>query len=230
MKRKFGLTEAAWLSGAAAWAIAVIVVWVSVAHYEFATSEASVRDATTSWPSNTSLELAKDRPSLFLFMHPRCSCTNATIRELNRMLVGGEISASKRPDVTVVVSLPSHASDKWRETATLKAASHLPQSRIVWDNDGAETSRFQVATSGFVMLYNQHEQQLFAGGVTISRGHEGASTGIDRLTSLLNQRSTTRLESTPVFGCQLCIEPTRQEKLRSCQVKYLDGNFVEVAK
>ena len=54
-------------------------------------------------------------------------------------------------------------------------------------------------------LYREDGKLLFSGGVTVSRGHEGDSAGGDLLYAILSQKSPAADQSTPVFGCRLCV-------------------------
>lgn len=203
----------AWGIVAAIWAFAVAGAAWCTTSYEFSTDN-QVRMNSAKWPSTPTLVPAKDRPTLLVFVHPRCPCTRSTLHELMRLLGTRRISSAQQPNILVVATLPKDAGKDWRETDVMQLASQLPRSRVVWDVDGRESRCFQVRTSGFVILYDADGEQLFAGGVTVSRGHEGASTGGNRLRSLLSQEVSVPLESTPAFGCRLCLggDPSSNER------------------
>jgi hypothetical protein len=192
-------------------------VWTT--WYEFTAQSIDNAALERHWPVNTSFELAEDRPTLLLFMHPRCPCTRASVRELERTLTGAGLSEAQQPKCIVVASLPPNASAKWRETDTVRRASGLPGAEIAWDVGGIETSRFGVATSGAVMLFHPNGELLFAGGVTASRGHDGDNAGSRRLHALLSLRSQAFQESTPVFGCRLCVESGSFVCGETCQAR-----------
>lgn len=189
------------------WAVVAIGVWVGTTQYGFKTNGAEGRESTLPWASDSSLLLAGDRPTLLLFIHPRCPCTRATIRELQRTLRDPRIAGSHEPKVIVVASSPADEANEWSATETVRRASALPRAEFYQDIGGKEASRFGAVTSGDVRLFQQDGELLFAGGVTASRGHEGDSVGNVRLYQLLSQPAQSPQPSTPVFGCQLCIEP-----------------------
>jgi hypothetical protein len=79
-------------------------------------------------------------------------------------------------------------------------AAKLPNTRVLWDNDGEEAKRFGAATSGYMLLYDARGTLLFRGGVTVSRGHEGDNEGFDNLVVALRSGRRARTPSR-VFGC-----------------------------
>lgn len=222
MNTQPNLTRLAWRVAPFLWGLAVVCVWVWTAHYEFATYADDNAASLQHWPEDSRLGLAADRPTLLFFMHPRCPCTRASVRELERTLTGAGLSEAQLPKCIVVASLPQDASDEWRDTHTLRSASALPRTEIVWDAAGVESSRFDAATSGAVRLFRADGELLFAGGVTASRGHEGDNAGGDRLRALLSQQTSTRQAPTPVFGCRLCVEPGTTDGGNVCLVSRTD--------
>lgn len=191
---------------AAAWGVAALSVWAWTVRYEFATPAAGSLGQVQRWPEASHLQLADDRPTLLLFVHPRCPCTSASVHELERTLTGSGLSGAEQPQVTVVASIPRNAGDDWHASSTVSRAAGLPKTEVRWDDGGVETTRFGASISGTVMLFGQDGALLFAGGVTSSRGHEGDNVGCDRLLSLLSHRQNDKQPSTPVFGCTLCVD------------------------
>lgn len=195
-----------WSVGALVWGVAAIGFWTWTTRYEFATPPETELASPAVWPADTRLVLSGDRPTLLFFMHPRCPCTRASVRELERTLARASLPGSRQPDLIVVAALPQGAGSAWRDTDTLRSAAKLPRAETFWDMSGIEASRFGVTTSGTIKLYDPSGKLLFSGGITISRGHEGDSAGGDRLCSSLNGTSRVLAESTPVFGCRLYVE------------------------
>lgn len=186
------------------WSVAVVGVWAWTTSYGLQTYTVGETGPPHEWPSESSLGLAPDRPTLVYFLHPRCPCTRASTRQLERTLAGAGLPPANRPDVVVVASLPPDASREWRCSSTVRGAAGLPGARVHWDVGGVEADRFRVVVSGAAALYREDGRLLFSGGVTSSRGHEGDSAGSDRLAALLRRPSSSRVaESTPVFGCRL---------------------------
>jgi len=215
--------EAFWTATAVVWAIAAVGVWMWTTRYQFTAYLDDEASQVVCWPKGTGLELAQDRPTLLFFMHPRCPCTRASVRELERTLLSAGLPEGKRPKCIIVASLPPTASPEWRDTATIRRASNLPEGEIVWDINGVETKLFGATTSGAVHLFGSDQQLLFAGGVTSSRGHEGDNVGSELLYHLLTEGQfaedrLARWESTPVFGCRLCVASSASACGEVCQV------------
>ena len=69
----------------------------------------------------------------------------------------------------------------------------------------AEIKRFGAVTSGQTILYDADGNVEFSGGITLSRGHEGMSTGRSSIESILDG-DEPKTRETPVFGCLLTSE------------------------
>ena len=186
--------------------------------YEFSTDPPAEAFSRNHWPSETSLGLDSSRPTLLFFVHPKCPCTRASVRELEKVLTGSGLREDQKPRVLVLAARPRTVSSEWHETDILEKASGLPKSQLILDLDGRETSRFGAVSSGTVMLFEPGGRRLFAGGVTASRGHEGDNAGRNALRSLLAGEEKSELPSTPAFGCPLCLPGGDQQGCsRSCK-------------
>ena len=60
------------------------------------------------------------------------------------------------------------------------------------------------------MFFDGFGTRRFAGGITLSRGHEGPSAGCDRLAELLSGKLRKTIEL-PAFGCRLCLPEAERE-------------------
>ncbi|MCD0460096.1 hypothetical protein [Roseiconus lacunae] len=195
-----------WSLAISLWGCAVVGVWTWSTQHEFSVNAKSVNVVPSRWPAASEVVKSDDRATLILFLHPRCPCTRATIVELEKTLTGRALDASQLPKCFVVASLPTDADQRWLDSQTVRRAANLPNAEVVWDYDGHISSSFGAITSGTVMLYRIDGHLQFSGGVTISRGHEGSSLGADRLHALLHHDDHGSMESTPVFGCRLCLD------------------------
>ena len=101
---------------------------------------------------------------------------------------------------------PRDAPSDWNATDLWTSAARIPGVAVLRDEQGREASRFAVATSGGVVLYDARGRLLFQGGITAARGHEGDSFGQERIASLLTTGAADRADA-PVFGCALGEEP-----------------------
>jgi hypothetical protein len=196
-------------SAVLAWSAAVVAGYLWITNYGFATYQPTDHITQNQWPRDSSLTLAPERPTLVLFLHPKCPCTRATIRELEKILTGHRLTPQRLPKIIAVASLPVSASEDWHNTDTITSALQLPNSSVVWDINGIESSRFGAVTSGTVMVYLPSGKRVFAGGVTASRGHEGDNTGSDLVVATLTEHDQTAEASTPAFGCRLCTTEPR---------------------
>ena len=142
-------------------------------------------DAPVTWPVSARVPKGAGRPTLLLFAHPRCACTRATMRELERLLA----RAKDKPEVTIVLAPGG------------EAPGSVPGARVFRD-DGDEARRFGAHTSGQVLVYGRDGRLTFSGGITPSRGHEGDSRGADLALRALTPNTTPASDSSAdVFGC-----------------------------
>jgi hypothetical protein len=133
-----------------------------------------------------------------MFVHPRCSCSRASLVELDRLL--GRVRGLAAP--TVVFVKPHGAPADFDDGALRAQAARLPGVTLADDGDGVEARRFGAATSGATLLYGRDGALVFDGGLTQVRGHEGDSFGEERIVALLTTGRADRADS-PVFGCPL---------------------------
>jgi hypothetical protein len=131
-------------------------------------------------------------------VHPRCSCSHATLTELGRLLA----RVPDRLDATVVLVRPSGVAAGWENGSIADEARRLRGVRTVEDDGSVEAHRFGAATSGAALLYDARGRLRFAGGLTQVRGHEGVSFGEERILALVTTGAADRDDS-PVFGCPL---------------------------
>lgn len=152
------------------------------------------------WPGSNALTLAADAPTLLIFAHPRCPCTEATLINLR------SIAAAERARVVLIISGPAarvQASDDERRLLENARADIVTR-----DPDGAEAERFGVLTSGHVLVYRQDGTRAFSGGITPMQGHRGACDALERLSrSLKYERVPADKGATmgdlPVYGCPI---------------------------
>jgi hypothetical protein len=185
----FGGLVAVWLMGAIA---GLFMVW----SYDNTPGVAATAPGT--WPAETMLARATDRPTLVLLAHPQCSCTRATLGELAEALA----RAKSLPQTYVVFLKPSSMPDGWEKTELWKTAAALPGAIVVTDDDGREAERFGAVTSGQTFLYDAGGALLFSGGITGARAHAGDNAGRSSIVALLN-RGQAVSAATNVFGCSL---------------------------
>jgi hypothetical protein len=150
--------------------------------------------------------LASDKPTLLMFAHPKCSCSMASIEELDDLMV----RCGDRVHARVILFQPIDQPADWSNTRLYYRAQSIRGVQIEHDLNGALAQRFGAHTSGQVFLYDPQGQLLYSGGITGSRGHVGDNAGLDAVMDLLLHPD--RPHATPikfaVFGCSLS-HPTR---------------------
>lgn len=186
----------AWTALGALWfgGVAAGLGWLA----SFASRPGASGRAPATWPETSAIAREPGRPTLLLFVHPRCACSRASVAELAELLA----RAADRPATRVLFLRPDGVAPGWEETELWRDAQRLPAASVLRDDGGAEARRFGALTSGQAQLYGADGRLLFAGGLTASRGHRGESLGRDSLLALLNH-GTPPAAATPVFGCEL---------------------------
>src|SRR3954468_7732639 len=164
----------------------------------FELTPAAAATAPAKWPQSAAAIRDASRPTLVLFLHPRCPCSRATLAELERLI--GECDG--RFALRIVFVRPAGTGDDWNRTDLYRAAEKIPLAVVFCDVDGIEAARFGAKASGQALLYAADGRLLFQGGMTASRGHEGDNAGRTALASLISGGDTNRTQ-TAVFGCSL---------------------------
>lgn len=191
-RKKIILTTAilslAW-SGAIAFGLRILVT------YERTPGAAGAVPQT--WPAQSKIQRALDRPTLLLLAHPRCPCTRASVDELAQVLARtqGKVRA-------YLLFMQPAGSPGWEDTVLRRSAAAIPGVTVLSDKEGAETRLFGAETSGHTLLFDAQGKLIFSGGITASRGHGGDNTGESAVVSLINGGSGSR-SATLVFGCSL---------------------------
>jgi hypothetical protein len=148
------------------------------------------------WPEGTAVRLSHTAPTIVLFAHPFCSCTAATLEELDKVVSG------RRPAPAVRV-LFARSDPAWKPGELWRRAGQIADASVQWDEDGKEARLFGAQTSGLVLLYDTRGNLLFQGGITTSRGHSGDSYGAERLATALHSGRPATGSPSQVFGCAL---------------------------
>jgi hypothetical protein len=154
--------------------------------------------AVERWPGGSRVPLAKDRPTLIMFAHPRCPCTRASAAEFARILARGE----GRVAAFVLIFTPKSPDHGWGPADWSARLASIRGVRLLDDPGGREAARFNARTSGQVVLYGPNGRLLFRGGITGARGHEGDNYGREAVVSLITGGSLSPAR-VPVFGCPL---------------------------
>ena len=156
-------------------------------------------NAPAAWPAGSHLEPASGLSTLIMFAHPKCPCTRASLAELEVIMqhCRGHLQAF------VLFLQPTGTDQEWSHTELWRKAAAIPGVTVLADEQSHESQRFQVSTSGHVLLYDARQRRLqFSGGITAARGKSGNNRGRSALLAMLGSGERT-VCSTSVFGCSL---------------------------
>lgn len=162
------------------------------------------------WLKTSQIAITRQKPTLLVFLHPRCPCSQATLGALEII-----ISRSLNPcEIVVVFYTPKDAKKNWYQThlfyKTQKISQFLQENelsttlRIYTDQEAEEAMKFGVKISGTVLLYDKTHALRFHGGITVSRGHfdSGDNFGVNAIVDILANKPNKMIQ-TPVFGCSI---------------------------
>jgi hypothetical protein len=193
----------------------VAAVWLSLlgyglrAQYLYAITPGTVGTTPAMFPAMSQLRRAPDRSTLFMFVHPECPCTRASLSELRAL-----ISEQPGPFARVLVVAPPVApSDAQHDSMLASLVGDMPELAVFVDRDAAEAQRFGARTSGYVALYDAHGHLQFSGGITGSRGHVGDNVGLQTVRAALRHEAAPGQDH-PVYGCPLAEDDETQESRR----------------
>ena len=162
---------------AAIWICSVIAGIVLLAKYGSAPGAAA--GPPRSWPATPGLPCQSSRPSLVMFVHPKCPCSRASINELARLTA----RCRDRMDLTAIPGL-----------------------RVVVDQGGRLAAAFGITTSGHCLVYDAGENLIFSGGITTGRGHEGDSPGQAIVTGIALHSAVNGSHECATYGCPLMVK------------------------
>src|SRR5713226_2378081 len=121
---------------AAIWVGTVAASYRVIQRFETTPGRAAV--GPKSWPAESKLLRNHEAPTLVMLVHPQCSCTQASLQELQAV-----IEKSPRAMRTyVVVYRPHQMKAGWEKTDIYDAATRLRGTHVVVDEDGREAKRF----------------------------------------------------------------------------------------
>ena len=179
-----------------AWGLAVTIGMLLMGAY--AASPGDVGAVPVRWPAGGAVRLDGRRPTLLIFLHPRCPCSRASLDELAMILD----RCGDRASAHAVVFRPRPEWEDWLPSPLDAALAEIPGLAVHPDRGGDEARRFGVTTSGHVLLYDTRGDLVFSGGITPGRGERGDGAG---RAVLLGRIMGEREEGPgpPVFGCSL---------------------------
>lgn len=169
---------------------------VRVARYDSAPE--AVNAIKGDFPSGSIIHLNSATPTVVLFVHPACPCTQASVHQLAE----AQAQASRKANIYILIAKPAGHSFAKEAKEMRKLAEQVQGAQVLDDVDCKEAVRFQATVSGQCFVYDPKGKLTFSGGLTRARGHYGTSLGSDTVLALLNGQPTT-VRNAPVFGCYL---------------------------
>ena len=169
---------------------------------EYGSKPGLAADAPPLWPEETSIERGLGGYTLLMMVHPQCPCSRASLNELQNIM------KKSRDNIQAVLLFyhPEEEEPNWSEVQLWSLAQDIPNTQLVKDWDGAETTNFGVFTSGQVLLYDEKGDLRFSGGITPSRGHVGDSAGKEAILQIMevkNKPGVLPAIQSLVFGCSI---------------------------
>src|ERR1044071_9810486 len=126
-ERRHPWAGAAIVLGVFAWAGGI--AWGLQKIEDYSSTPGMTASAPAAWPGSALVTPQAGRATLVMFIHPQCSCTRASLDELEAILdrTHGAVSA------WVVVLKPQGASDEWTHSSTWDSARNMPGVTVVTD-------------------------------------------------------------------------------------------------
>jgi hypothetical protein len=202
MKRRWLITGALAVA-AVLWAATVAASYRAIRRFESTPGLAAI--ASKSWPMRSTVPRERGQWTLVMLVHPHCSCSRASVKELEAVLEKAPHSVRSY----VLVYRPHEFPAGWERSDVTAAAGRLHRTRVLIDEDGREARLFGGFTSGQTFLYDGDGRLRFEGGITLLRGHAGLNSGRAGIIRIANAQSGTGTH--PVFGCSISRKPARGE-------------------
>jgi hypothetical protein len=188
-----------------AWAPLLFVLWLVGlgagldALWAYSYTPGPAARAPERWPAQSAVRPGTARPTLIMFLHPLCTCSQASIHELGVLLSRVPAGVAGLAVRAVVAGAPDASADA---SALATQAAALPGVEVVVDERGTVAAAFGALVSGQVLVYSEDGALVFSGGMTQARGHQGDNDGLEAAMAVASGR-LPRARTTPVFGCLL---------------------------
>lgn len=188
--------RAPWVLATTLWCCAVCIGMVAMARFDWTDGRRGRCPET--WPTDSPLARAADRPTLVVALHPLCPCGRATIDLLAEFVAADP----GRLDLLFLFLMTDPPDPAWAQAPAWNTAREIPGARVIPDPRGVESARLGALTSGHALLFDPQGRCLFSGGLTLGRGATSAGAGLVAIKDALRGRAI-RFPEAPVFGCDL---------------------------
>jgi hypothetical protein len=183
-----------WLIGFG-WVSAVLSGLVAVWRYE--QSPGGRVDTPAEWPQASRVKLDSDRFTLLMFLHPRCDCSRASLRQLESILsdIPNQISAH------VLFYKPLEESFAWAQTDIWRTAAVMRGVQLVIDNESFESETFGIVTAGQVVLYDPAVKLHFSGVIAAACCKNSPHLEVPNLAQIIRSLSSQTPASPSLRMC-----------------------------
>lgn len=185
------------------WTITAIWAVVVVVGMGFLVKYANSAGKLTAAPAQIATEpgAPTGECQLFMFVHPHCPCSVASVSELAKIMsrCEGQLKA------TVYFIRPASQPAGWEQGHLWNLVHSIPHVNAQIDECGLKATRFHANTSGETLVYDREGQLCFQGGITAARGHAGDNRGESAIIAIA-LGTDFHVESSPIFGCPLRAE------------------------
>jgi hypothetical protein len=149
-------------------------------------------------PDSSSIKFDSKHYNFITFIHPKCSCSEATIENLTTMT---RDFANKNISFHVVFYSSSELGSDLENSKYVKEVKELQNTRIYFDKKLTDFSLYDVETSGQSFLFDTEKNLIFKGGITESRGHLGETLSMRKIAGYLEGEKPNSITLAPTFGC-----------------------------
>jgi hypothetical protein len=181
----------------AIWTLTTVAGLMALTHYSSTPGETAA--APGRWPIDVDVPRGEQQPTLVMFLHPHCACSQASLHELARIAA----RCRRQMQLRVLLVRPAGCSPDWHKTDLLARAAAIPGVSVAVDQDGQRARQFGAKTSGQTIVYDRHGSLLFNGGITAGRGHEGDNPGQSAVISIAEGLAGVPQTECGTFGCPL---------------------------
>ncbi len=178
------------------WIVVIAFGYKILINYEF--KPTSALESIQEFPQESQFTLDPKLATLFIFIHPHCPCSRASIEELSKLLAGFQ----NKLKVIAIFTKPKGVNASWIKTDLWHKVKSLPNVEMFIDYENHEAKIFKANSSGEVFLFKPNGNLVFHGGITSSRGHEGDNKGRSTISHYLST-GEIKDKQTFTFGCIL---------------------------
>ena len=118
------------------WLAINVIGFAFVLQYE--TTPGVAAHSPTTWPPATAISRQPGVNTLILAVHPHCPCTRATLGELASIMA----HTDRRLQACVLFLTPANCDPDWEKTDLWRTARAIPNTTVVSDFNGLQSSRF----------------------------------------------------------------------------------------